>query len=459
MSNSSMNEMEAFLDNRQILLDAAEKDTEKARSVFRNRCRNGELSREERLDQLRDLHQYQSKLLRELALLRTQRGEVLDYMESLQGSVDEAYTKTTTALIRDVHTFTHRRPALIHDPLRERETFKENAIAYYNSTGAKTHCPITHGYHAESAMIAAQIIPHEMPGNIVLGAMRQGTAAEDATDIMWSPENAIMMYRDVAKAFADGRFVIVPMTAEDEVRIAAEKIHEHLKIAEAEAVADVESQRVRVTNSRTATNRVSRYNKTLRFKAVVLDPALLHNPNRGRHLETLNDMYNAERRSWAKIHNSEVVFKRNNRPGARNLFFHFITSVVRREFYEPSWHNDQDILKALEGVWSSGSYFRLSILRNLLRLVGITDDGQSPLIQHISDWEKVCFDEEVTLPGIDDAHLAAKDLASSIFTQMPLPIEDRDNADEYPDSEDEDDWYNLHDIPRRRDKCCYTCDD
>lgn len=170
-------------------------------------------------------------------------------------------------------------------------------------------------------------------------------------------------------------------------------------------------------------------------------------------------MFGGARRTWADIHNSELIFTGDNRPSARNLFFHFITSVIRREFYDPSWHNDREILKAIKGVWSgNGRYFRLSILQHLIRFVGISDNDQNPLLQHVHDWETVCFDEEVTLPGIDDVYLAPKDLASSLFTQMPLPIEDQDSADYDYDSEDEDDWHNMHDYPRYRRYGCFACD-
>ncbi|KAK4565959.1 hypothetical protein LTR86_003808 [Recurvomyces mirabilis] len=316
------------------------------------------------------------------------RRKISEHLLSMEGSnLEKAYSDLMCTYMEETHGATfnvHRKRTA---PVQEK--FSKDVFDFYDAKSKDPKksgwkwCAVTAGWHQGNQIKAAHIIPAKLDGQVVLAAMGRRDLLEDPMDIVWGPQNGVPMLAPVEEAFDSGRCVIYPIE---------------------DASPD----------------------SPVRLKIKVLDKSLF--------LPDENDLNvrSGERTYWTEIDGAELRFLHpTNRPRKRNLFFHFVTTLLRREFYEPpNWWEDSSTVDDISGIWATpGSYLRRGTLQHMIRLVGDTGP-ESPLAKIKGRLiEDHTYDEEIRLPEEDDEDppSAGERMGDKTFDQAVLRTADEED--------------------------------
>lgn len=165
-----------------------------------------------------------------------------------------------------------------------------------------------------------------------------------------------------------------------------------------------------------------------RFKTVILDQTLL-GPSKITIADPLNngeplalDRERAKHTTWAEIHNAEMEFLTDFRPASRNLFFTFVTTLIRRQYCQPpGFEQDHEAVKDIKGVWATpGKWFNRSTLRSLADVAGVKDD--TVIAELWEEWGEHLFVNEPTLPHNSDPELSSNQVADDLLTSLLVGV-------------------------------------
>ncbi|KJX99392.1 hypothetical protein TI39_contig360g00010 [Zymoseptoria brevis] len=363
--------------------------------------REGSISKEDLIRLISASEAKRNLLLREKGALLGKRRKISDvFFEAIQDrkvGIDQAYCDAVSFVLGPVYNATLN---VRGQRSKGQQDQWRHAVRTYLDARCKgkgkedwVWCSITRGYHRggqqekDSSMKTAHIIPRKLPGKLVKALMGRQHELEDGQDIIWDAKNGIPMFKEIEVAFDLARIVIVPATEHNDGR----------------------------------------------FKVMVLDKSLFEDAN-----NQIDTSFGAHT-TWKEIHEQELVFKHPiNRPARRNLFFHFVTSLLRRELYEaPDWFKDVDEVADFNNMWASpGAYLRRSTLRHLLNRIGKTATN-GPLQKNAEQWLKACFDEKApTPPDDEDPSTSEQRIADEIFeNQIISPARSRTESEEDQDEE------------------------
>ena len=273
--------------------------------------------------------------------------------------------------------FVHTLLALYKDPRQSRKRSskvqsqmkKSSIIVYEAGKGApskdKIWCCITQDYYDKHNVIAAHIVPHSLGPELVDYIFGAGSGSR-----LDSADNCILMYRSVEKAFDNGSFVLMPVDAKE---------------------TPIRRWKVQVTN----------------LAALDADLAKVH----------LKD-----------LDGKELVFKNDNRPASRFLYYHFVVTLLRnKRDRQQGWERYLVELPTGRPFATIGRNLRESMLLALAKMAGDLDPLEEA---RLLGGEGETFVEAEKLSEVEEEEVARRALEAH-------EVEDEDE-DDNESSEDDD---------------------
>ena len=226
----------------------------------------------------------------------------------------------------------------------------------------KICCCITRRYYDRYNIRAVHIVPHALGPELVDYIFGTGSGLRLDT-----ADNCLLMHQDVERSFGNGNFVLIPVDASE---------------------SPILRWRIQMTN------------------LAAIDTDL------GR--VTLGD-----------VDGKEVLFKNNNRPAARFLYYHFVMTLLRNKWYrQPGWEKYWVELPTGRPFAAMGPYVRESMLLALAKEAGDLNAAEEA---RLLGGEGETFTEEQKLSEVEEAEVARRALKAH---------EVRDE-DDYSSSEDD----------------------
>ena len=222
------------------------------------------------------------------------------------------------------------------------------AIARYNPTADATDgrwwCPVTRDYFEPNHMNAAHIVPSMVGPEIADYVFGAGSGTR-----LFSADNCLLLHRTVEEHFDKGHFVIIPADPTEK---------------------PILTWKIMTTN----------------------DDA--HKADMGR--TTLD-----------KLEGTNLVFKNNNRPAARFLYYHFVVTLLRNKLYRTAGYATyMENLTTGKPFATMDKYLRKSHLLMLARKAGDLNEHEEKII--INDQNT--FEEEEALIENEEAEIARRAL-------------------------------------------------
>ena len=246
--------------------------------------------------------------------------------------------------------------------------FRETAIKKYEARkGAPSNkmiwCCFNRQYFPVSNVRAAHIVPRQLGPELMEYIFGSGSGSR-----LDSADNCLLLESNVEEALDNGSFVLIPVDTDER--------------------------------------------PILRWKIKITNHAAMNTPVMGGKLREFD--------------NQELIFKNENRPASRFLYYHFVVTLLRnKRDRQPGWEQCLTELRTGKPFATMGRYMRESMLLALAKSANDLDPEDEARLLGGNGGET--FVEEQKLTEMEEAEVARR----------ALEARDIENEDEY-DDEDED---------------------
>ncbi|MCJ1484000.1 hypothetical protein MMC06_004168 [Schaereria dolodes] len=228
-----------------------------------------------------------------------------------------------------------------------KEDIRYHYANYHPDDDELLWCPIMQRYAGSDCRIVAHIVPHS------LGFCNVGILfgePDNGIDLIWSRQNGIAITSQLEKQFDKGDFILIPDSSE--------------------------------------------ISKPQEYRFVLMNEKLRAYPVGDSDIK----YGQLERR---------LVWKNDERPGARFLYFHFVSALLRYQKFEKSGWAESFLNQRTGTIWASpGPYLKRSVLRKLGEYLGDVETEQKFSLGTFDSLEG-----QSSVTDIDE-ELAAKDIGS-----------------------------------------------
>ncbi|KAI9768414.1 MAG: hypothetical protein M1839_004111 [Geoglossum umbratile] len=255
------------------------------------------------------------KLRRELRTINEMDGKVSILTPDSEG----AFVSALLHLYKDPASSRKRSSAM-------QSEMKCSTIEAYNATCSATdnspdkswlRCQVTGEFFPDDLVKAAHIVPASLGAELatyIFGA-EKGTR-------LFSVDNCLMLHSYIERAFDNGNFVILPV--------------------------DLTETPIR------------------RWRVAIVNDSCRNQTLHGISVKTMGG-----------LDGKEVVFRTQQRPAARFLYYHFVVTLLRcRQYKQPGWERVWATLKTNRPWPTPGPYLRRSMLMALAQAVGNVDEAE-----------------------------------------------------------------------------------
>ncbi|KAF7506279.1 hypothetical protein GJ744_012087 [Endocarpon pusillum] len=279
------------------------------------------------------------------------RDELWKYRQNLRDEEEKA-GKTPPLGPDSEGAFVYTLLALYKDPntsskrsSSEQSNMRKAAIERYESAKdarpGKLWCPISQDYFDAEWMRAAHIVPRRLGSGVVDYIFGSGNGSRLNTT-----DNCLIIHVNVERSFDNGSFVLVPADPKE---------------------SPIKRWKIQMT-------KLSAKHKDLGKKTL------------------------------AERDGDELVFKNDNRPAARYLYFHFVITLLRnKRDRQPGWEKYYTELRTVEIFATPGPYIRKSMLSALARNIGGLNTEEEMLIG-----EEQTFEEEDRLDEVEEQEIGRR---------------------------------------------------
>ena len=340
-----------FLNNKRQCLDLEEQKFGILYEGLREAYEDGGLDKEDYHRLVKECFEQRAKIMQESVTVARNEAR-LTHSLSQEELLNEPDMTAAYANLLPMIYKPHERPAgwEVRDE-HKHQAWKEDLRHHYNvyhpDDNELLWCPIMQQYRISDVRTAAHIVPHS------LGFRNVGILfgePDNGIDLIWSARNGLTMASILEKQFDKGDFVLIPDSSDP-----------------------TKPQEYRL---------------------------LLMNEKLRRHKVQDGDT------TYGQLER-RLVWKNEQRPGARFLYCHFVSTLLRYQKYEKSGWAEKYLNKPMGTIWASpGPYLKRSVLKKLGEYLG--DRGAS---QSFSQGTFEALEGQSSVAD-EDEELAAKDIAS-----------------------------------------------